>query len=581
MVNQSNNLRRNPSFLTGIVLLMFSGLFLVSPAVSAAAQASFIWDPNPEPDVGGYRIFCREQGRPYNYEIASWEGAEAEGTAYGLDDGKVYCCVVRAFDIDDYESDDSNEVCFETSGITNHPPNADAGPDQLVNEGQSVSLNGSNSMDDDDGIVSYHWVQTGGADVTLSNPDDVQPYFTAPDVGVEGTALTFELTVTDMAGNQGQDTCVVNVTRQNEPPQANAGVDQTVNEGEAVILDGASSLDIDDGIIAYEWVQIGYPTITLSNASTPTPTFTAPPVGPDGLSLTFSLTVTDAGGLQDTDACIVNVSWLNEPPTAIINPDYLETTGIALVTLDGSASTDPDDGIASYLWTQVEGDPITFSNPTSAVTSFSAPATEALDKNIILRLTVTDNGGLKDTADSSIYVMQNEPPALDSVTISGPAQVDENSGAQYTLTATYSDGSSSAVTGFASWSENSSYTSINNGFLIASSVSSNQSCTITTSYEGESATYKVTIEDVPANQPPLAGFNWSNIRKLIPFSDQSVDRDGSLVAWHWDFGDGTNSAERNPSHRYVKFGTYVVTLTVHDDKGASASATNTVSVFNK
>ena len=837
------------SILLGIILLTLSGLFLVSPAVSAAAQASFIWDPNIEPDIGGYRIYCREQIQPYSYATVSWEGAETEGTAYDLIEGTAYCCVVRAFDIEGYESDDSNEVCFETSGIINHAPRADAGPDQLVNEGQSVLLNGSNSIDDDDGIASYQWVQTGGPEVLLSDPDAAQLNFTAPDIGVEGAALTFELTVTDIAGNQGQDTCVVNVTWQNEPPQANAGNDQTVDEGVMVSLDGSSSVDIDDGIVSYEWDQVGYPTVSLSNASTPSPTFTAPPVGTDGLSLTFNLVVTDVGGLKSTDTCIVNITWQNEAPSAVIVPDYLEKTGESLVTLDGSASTDPDDGIASYLWTQVEGDPVTFSNPTSAITSFTTPATEALDKNIELRLTVTDQGGLKDTADSTIYVMQNEPPTLSSVTItgssqvnessdaqyiltanysdgsstevtgfaswndnssyasinssgyltassvvsdqsctisasyegqsdthnvtikdvpptltsvtitgssqvnessgaqyiltanysdgsssevtgvaswsdntsyasissngyltigsvasdqsftitaiyegksdtytvtiedvpptltsvtiSGPAHIDENSGAQYILTANYSDGSSSEVTGVANWSDNSSYASINSsGFFIASSVASDQSCTMTASYEGKSDTYTVTIEDVPptlnsvtisgpsqisensgaqyilaanysdgsssevtgvaswsdntsyasissngyltigsvasdqsctiaaiyegksdtynvtiedapANQPPLAGFSWARSRKTIVFNDQSVDNDGSIVAWHWDFGDGKYSTARYPGHRYAKFGTYTVTLTVQDDGGASAFVSKTVSLSRK
>jgi PKD repeat protein len=57
------------------------------------------------------------------------------------------------------------------------------------------------------------------------------------------------------------------------------------------------------------------------------------------------------------------------------------------------------------------------SNPTSAVTTFTAPKTDPLGKNIKLKLTVKDRGGLKGTADSSIYVMQNElpnkPPAVD------------------------------------------------------------------------------------------------------------------------------------------------------------------------
>jgi PKD repeat protein len=181
-----------------------------------------------------------------------------------------------------------------------------------------------------------------------------------------------------------------------------------VDEEVVVTLDGSFSLDIDDGIASFLWTQIGVPEITLSNPTSSQPTFTAPSVRPDGASLAFNLTVTDAGGLQNTDSCIVNISWQNEPPTAVVTPDYMETTEGSLVILDGSASTDSDDGIASYLWSQVEGDPVSLSDPTSTVTTFTAPKTDPNGKNLKFKLTVKDHGGLKGTADSSIYVRQNE-----------------------------------------------------------------------------------------------------------------------------------------------------------------------------
>jgi cysteinyl-tRNA synthetase len=91
-----------------------------------------------------------------------------------------------------------------------------------------------------------------------------------------------------------------------------------------------------------------------------------------------------------------------------------------------------------------------------------------------------------------------KPNSTDHVTINGLTQVNESSGAQFTLTAYYTDKSSKIVTSSGIWNENSSYASISSsGYLTTSSVSSNQSCTITASYGGKSDTYNVTIKNVP------------------------------------------------------------------------------------
>jgi hypothetical protein len=253
-------------------------------------------------------------------------------------------------------------------------------------------------------------VQTSGPQVNLSDPNGQQSTFTAPYVGTGGDSLTFELTVADHNGLQSSDSCVVNVTWLNEPPQANAGLDQTVNEGTVVTLDGSFSLDIDDGIARYAWNQISGPAVTLSDPASSQPTFTAPNVEADGVSLTFNLKVTDVGGLESTDSCVVNISWQNLPPTAVIAPGYLETIEGTEVTLDGSVSTDSDDGIASHLWTQVEGDPVSISDPASDVVTFTAPKSDQNGKNLKFKLTVEDFGGLQGTAESSVYVSQNELP---------------------------------------------------------------------------------------------------------------------------------------------------------------------------
>ncbi|NMC76516.1 MAG: PKD domain-containing protein [Candidatus Methanofastidiosa archaeon] len=48
---------------------------------------------------------------------------------------------------------------------------------------------------------------------------------------------------------------------------------------------------------------------------------------------------------------------------------------------------------------------------------------------------------------------------------------------------------------------------------------------------------------------------------------KSIDEDGIIVAYKWDFGDGTSSNDAEPLHQYTNPGTYKVTLTVTDNKG--------------
>ena len=60
---------------------------------------------------------------------------------------------------------------------------------------------------------------------------------------------------------------------------------------------------------------------------------------------------------------------------------------------------------------------------------------------------------------------------------------------------------------------------------------------------------------------------------VVNFTDLSTDSDGSIVEWHWDFGDGTNETITTPpantTHQYAAIGTYTVTLTVTDNEGAT------------
>jgi PKD repeat protein len=75
------------------------------------------------------------------------------------------------------------------------------------------------------------------------------------------------------------------------------------------------------------------------------------------------------------------------------------------------------------------------------------------------------------------------------------------------------------------------------------------------------------------NIPPEADFSFTTDDLTANFEDLSTDSDGDVVAWSWDFGDGSTSTEQNPSHTYDTEGTYDVSLTVTDDDGAESEPT--------
>ena len=56
------------------------------------------------------------------------------------------------------------------------------------------------------------------------------------------------------------------------------------------------------------------------------------------------------------------------------------------------------------------------------------------------------------------------------------------------------------------------------------------------------------------------------VTRWIQFKDESI---GKIESWHWDFGDGNASREKNPSHNYGKAGEWTVVLTVEGHEGKS------------
>ena len=152
----------------------------------------------------------------------------------------------------------------------------------------------------------------------------------------------------------------------NHPPVADAGVDQTVDEGTLVALDGTPSSDPDGDPLTFAWTQGSGPPVALSDPTTAQPTFLAPPVLPGGAHLVLRLVVSDGELDSAPDEVSIFVRSLNDPPLCelarasielVWPPDHRMVPVTAAVavsdglsgpngfTLREATSSEPDDGL--------------------------------------------------------------------------------------------------------------------------------------------------------------------------------------------------------------------------------------------
>jgi len=86
------------------------------------------------------------------------------------------------------------------------------------------------------------------------------------------------------------------------------------------------------------------------------------------------------------------------------------------------------------------------------------------------------------------------------------------------------------------------------------------------------------------NKRPTANFTYNPLHphslEVIQFSDTSVDTDGFIESWFWDFGDGNTNNDQHPTHQYIDNGTYLVTLNVIDNEGGTDFIDHIVIISN-
>ncbi len=282
---------------------------------------------------------------------------------------------------------------------------------------------------------------------------------------------------------------------------------------------------------------------------------------------------------------------VNEGPHAVIEASPRE--GSAPLDVNFSAQYSRDDGtIAEYRWNF--GDPMNTKSAMELTTThtFTQPGT------YLVKLTVIDDEGAVDTQQVAIVVTDAPPIAQASVNNDAPLPGvavlfsatgshdlqgdivsyhwefgDGTTGTGETIQHAYSEGDRYYVVTLTVTDESGEMAQTNLGMNVLPGQSSGggdyPTCgssiqplaIITSKYWSCAATGKVGEEiamDGMASRPAV----------------------GSMVSYHWDFGDGSTGTGASVSHVYSKSWTYVIKLTVVDEGGGMGSATGSISIDN-
>ncbi len=321
----------------------------VTNALGCTDTDEIIVNVNPLPNAfagnditvcnGGTATITGSGGISYN-----WDGGLGAGSSHTLTN--ITSNVTYTVTVTDANG------CVSTDDITiNVGPSLipDAGMDVSICEGESTTLNAS-------GGVNYAW--------------DNGPTTSSQTVTPTSTT-TYTVDVDDGGGCSGTDDVTVTV---NSNPTADAGVDQTICEGELANLSasGGTSYDWDNGL-------------GLGQNQDVNPASTT----------TYVVTVTDVNNCTDTDDIVITV---NTNPSILASSDQTICNGeTADITANGT-------GISSYSW--IDSQSGTYSGQDQSVNP---------DTTTIYYVTGTDANGC--SATDSLNVNVNQLPQIDTSSV--------------------------------------------------------------------------------------------------------------------------------------------------------------------
>jgi len=235
--------------------------------------------------------------------------------------------------------------------ITAISPTANAGPDQKIITGTTVSLDANASQDGTGFALSYTWsliTKPENSITALDNESAIKPSFIADADGVYEVQLIVNNGLTDSAADFVKITATT-------LPIAVAGQDQVVSVNQSITLDGSTSSDAKGTDLLYHWDTKSKPadaTPSFTDILTKNPIFMADKAGDYEISLIVNNTVDNSA----EDSLTITA----KTPIANPGPGYNVTPNTNIM-LNGSDSLNVDDSKTglTYLWSMESFPPST------------------------------------------------------------------------------------------------------------------------------------------------------------------------------------------------------------------------------
>jgi len=405
-----------------------------------SASVTLAWDPSPDPQVVGYRVYYGVASG--NYTNSAAVGAVTNATLTGLVVGPTYYFAAKAFDGSGAESIFSNETSYTPVAASNQPPTLNSLVNLTINEGaglQTVNLSGISSG-------ATNEVQTLTVTASSSNPGLIpNPTVNYTTPNATGTitftpvALAFgSATVTVQVNDGGTGsslvtrTFTVTVNPVNQAPTLNALANVTISEGaglQTVNLSGISSG-------ASNEVQTLSLTASSSNPGlipNPTVNYTSPnsagtitftPVAFASGSATVTVQVGDGGVSNNvlTRSFTVTVNPVNQSPTlnVLANMTVNEGAGPQTVNLSGISSGATNE-TQTLVVTASSSNPALIPNPTITYTSPNPAGTLVFTPvagaggSATITVTVNDGAAANSTVTRTFTAIVNRLPVIAAI----------------------------------------------------------------------------------------------------------------------------------------------------------------------